>query len=136
MFGPLVERIQETGDSLPVNDIALGTLIEVLLQENQREIDMRLAMIAAAALVAMFGTGQVAAADGKAVFEKSCAGCHKAMSPKLTGDKAKWDVLLKQGAPALAASVIKGKGTMPPKGGAASEDDAKAATEYMLTQIK
>ena len=63
-------------------------------------------------------------------------GCHKMMSPKLTGDKAKWDVLLKQGKPAVIAAVVKGKGAMPAKGGAASDDDAKAATEYMLTQVK
>jgi cytochrome c5 len=97
---------------------------------------MKLAIISAAALAALFGMGQAAAADGKAVFDKACAGCHKMMSPKLTGEKEKWDPLLKQGKAALAASVIKGKGAMPAKGGAASDDDAKAATEYMLTQIK
>jgi cytochrome c5 len=97
---------------------------------------MKLKMIAIAGFAALFSMGQAAAADGKAVFEKTCAGCHKAMSPKLTGEKEKWDALLKQGKPALAASVMKGKGPMPPKGGAASEDDVKAALDYMLTQIK
>jgi hypothetical protein len=33
------------------------------------------------------GMGPVAAADGKAVYEKICAGCHSAMMPK-AGDKA------------------------------------------------
>ena len=97
---------------------------------------MKLALISAAAMAAMFSMGQAAAADGKAVYEKACAGCHKMMSPKLTGDKAKWDVVMKQGKPAVIASVVKGKGAMPAKGGAASDDDAKAATEYMLTQVK
>ena len=97
---------------------------------------MKLAVISAAAMAAMFSMGQAAAADGKAVYDKACAGCHKMMSPKLTGDKAKWDVLLKQGKPAVIAAVVKGKGAMPAKGGAASDDDAKAATEYMLTQVK
>ena len=97
---------------------------------------MKIAVIAISSVAALFSMGQVAAADGKAVFEKSCVGCHTAMSPKLTGEKAKWDALLKQGKPALAASVIKGKGAMPPKGGAASDDDVKAALDYMLTQIK
>ena len=97
---------------------------------------MKLAVISAAAMAAMFSMGQAAAADGKAVYDKACAGCHKMMSPKLTGEKAKWDVLLKQGKPAVIASVVKGKGAMPAKGGAASDDDAKAATEYMLTQVK
>ena len=97
---------------------------------------MKLKVIMIAGFAALFSMGQVAAADGKAVFEKSCAGCHKAMSPKMTGDKEKWDALLKQGKPALVASVMKGKAPMPPKGGAASEDDVKAALDYLLTQIK
>lgn len=97
---------------------------------------MKFAVITIASVAAVFSMGQVAAADGKAVFDKTCAGCHKMMSPKLTGDKDKWDALLKQGKPALLATVIKGKAPMPPKGGAASDDDVKAALDYMLTQIK
>ncbi len=97
---------------------------------------MKFAVITIASVAALFSVGQVAAADGKAVFDKTCAGCHKAMSPKLTGEKEKWDALLKQGKPALLATVIKGKAPMPPKGGAQSEDDVKAALDYMLTQIK
>jgi cytochrome c5 len=79
--------------------------------------------------------GQVAAADGKAVYDKSCKGCHSAMKPK-TGDKEAWAPLIKQGADALTASVVKGKGAMPPKGGAASDADVKAAVEYMMSQGK
>jgi len=77
----------------------------------------------------------VVAADGKAVFEKSCAGCHTAMPPKL-GDKAAFAPLIKQGLDAVSASVIKGKGAMPPKGGAASDAEAKAAVEYMFSKSK
>jgi len=84
---------------------------------------------------ALMAGGPVAAADGKAVYEKSCAGCHKMMNPKM-GDKAAWAPLIKQGADALTASVMKGKKPMPPKGGAASEADAKAAVEYMISQNK
>jgi cytochrome c5 len=72
---------------------------------------------------------------GKAVYEKSCKGCHAAMKPK-TGDKEAWAPLIKQGADALTASVIKGKGIMPPKGTAASDADVKAAVEYILSQSK
>lgn len=97
---------------------------------------MKFAVISAAVMAALLGMGPAAAADGKAVYDKSCAGCHKMMSPKLAGDKAKWDVILKQGKPAVIASVVKGKGAMPARGNAASDDDAKAATEYMLTQVK
>jgi cytochrome c5 len=79
--------------------------------------------------------GQVAAADGKAVFEKSCKGCHTGMNPK-AGDKAAWAPLIKRGAKDLTASVMKGKAPMPPKGGAASEEDVAAAVQYMMDKGK
>jgi cytochrome c5 len=87
------------------------------------------------AISLLFGASPATAADGKAVFEKSCAGCHKAMSPKLT-EKDKWAPILKQGTNAMVASVVKGKGVMPPRGGAASNDDVKAAVEYLQTLVK
>lgn len=96
---------------------------------------MKRAFFAAGAVAALLAAGQVAAADGKAVYDKSCKGCHTAMKPKL-GDKEAWAPLINRGADALTASVIKGKGTMPPKGTAASDADVKAAVEYMLIQSK
>jgi len=98
---------------------------------------MKLAVITFTSFAALLIAGQASAgADGKAVYDKACAGCHTAMSPKLTGEKAKWEPLLKQGNAALTASVIKGKGAMPPKGGAKSDAEVKAAVDYMVTQIK
>ena len=96
---------------------------------------MKRAIFVVAATAASLTMGQVAAADGKAVYDKSCAGCHAAMQPKL-GDKAAWAPLIKEGASALTASAIKGKGAMPPKGGAASDADVKAAVDYMISQAK
>ena len=96
---------------------------------------MKRAMILAGTVVALMVGGQVAAADGKAVYDKSCKGCHTGMKPKM-GDKAAWAPLIAQGADALTASVIKGKKPMPPKGGAATDDDVKAAVEYMISQNK
>ena len=86
-------------------------------------------------MAVLVSTGQVAAADGKAVYEKSCKGCHSAMKPK-TGDKAAWAPLIKKGSAALTAAVVKGKPPMPPKGGAATEADVTAAVEYMISQSK
>jgi cytochrome c5 len=77
----------------------------------------------------------VAAADGKAVWDKSCAGCHKVLAPKF-GDKAAWAPLIKKGAAELTAVVIKGKAPMPPKGGGASEADVRAAVEYIISQMQ
>jgi cytochrome c5 len=57
------------------------------------------------------------------------------MPPK-TGDKAAWAPLIKRGAEDLTASTVKGKGAMPPKGGAASEGDVRAAVDYIISQMK
>jgi cytochrome c5 len=102
---------------------------------STEEHQMKRVFLVAVTVAALLAAGQVAAADGKAVYEKSCKGCHAAMKPK-TGDKEAWVPLIKQGADALTASVIKGKGVMPPKGTAASDADVKAAVEYMLSQSK
>ncbi len=96
---------------------------------------MKRVMILAGTIAVLMVSGPVAAADGKAVYDKSCKGCHTAMKPKL-GDKAAWAPLIKQGDAALTASVMKGKPPMPPKGGAANEADVKAAVEYMMSQGK
>jgi len=87
------------------------------------------------AAIASLAAGSAAAADGKTVWDKSCAGCHAVMAPK-TGDKAAWAPLVKRGAADLTASVMKGKAPMPPKGGAATEADVKAAVEYLIDQMK
>ena len=96
---------------------------------------MKRVMILAGTVAALMVGGQVAAADGKAVFDKTCKACHTAMKPKM-GDKAAWAPLVAQGADALTKSVMKGKKPMPPKGGAANEADVKAAVEYMISQNK
>jgi len=80
------------------------------------------------------------AADGKAVYDKTCVACHAsgvANAPKL-GDKAAWAPRIATGKDALVTSVLKGKGAMPPKAGAADlkDDDIKAAIDYMVGASK
>lgn len=89
--------------------------------------------IAAAAL-------PVLAADGKAVYDKTCVACHAsgvANAPKL-GDKAAWAPRLATGKDALVAAVVKGKGAMPPKAGAATlkDDEIAAAVDFMIAAAK
>jgi len=77
---------------------------------------------------------------GKKLYETACVACHStgaAGAPKL-GDKAAWAPRVKAGIDGLAASAIKGKGAMPPRGtaGAASDADIRAAVEYMVSQAK
>jgi cytochrome c5 len=79
-------------------------------------------------------------ADGKAIYEKACTVCHVAgvAGAPRTGDKTAWAPRIKQGPDALYAATIKGKGAMPPKGGAVqlSDDQVKAAVDYMIGQSK
>ena len=96
---------------------------------------IRAIFVVLGAAIASLAAGSAAAADGKTVWDKSCAGCHAVMAPK-TGDKAAWAPLVKRGAADLTASVMKGKAPMPPNGGAATEADVKAAVEYLSDQMK
>ncbi|MDO9406754.1 MAG: c-type cytochrome [Polaromonas sp.] len=81
----------------------------------------------------------VAAGAGEALYKQACAVCHVAGvagAPKF-GDKAAWAPRVGAGLDALTATVIKGKGAMPPKGGStAPEADIKAAVQYMLAAVK
>ena len=79
------------------------------------------------------------AAATPALFMQICAVCHAqgvAGAPKL-GDKAAWAPRVAQGIDALTASVIKGKGAMPPKGGStASDAEIKTVVTYMVNAAK
>jgi cytochrome c5 len=79
-------------------------------------------------------------ADGQKTYQASCQACHAtgaANAPKL-GDKEAWAPRIATGVDAMLAVAIKGKGAMPPKGACAActDDDLKAAIEYMVSQSK
>jgi len=105
------------------------------------------APVAAAAVQAAVATTTAAAPAAAAktdaapaIYGQVCVACHAAGvagAPKL-GDKAAWGPRLAGGVDGLTASVIKGKGAMPPKGGAAAASDAdiKAAVTYMVASVK
>ena len=92
-------------------------------------------------VLATMGVASTAmAADGKAVYEATCAMCHAAGvagAPKF-GDKAAWAPRIATGKAALVASVLKGKNAMPPKGGNAAlkDDDIAAAVDYITAAAK
>ena len=80
------------------------------------------------------------AADGKGVYEKTCAVCHAtglAGAPKF-GDKAAWAPRIATGINTLHNSALHGKNAMPPKGGnmALSDADVMAAVDYMVSAAK
>lgn len=89
---------------------------------------------------ALFAAPGAIAADGKVIYAQTCAQCHAnglAGAPK-TSDKLAWSQRLAMGREAMTATVLKGKGAMPPKGGNASlsDDEAKSAMDYILSQVK
>ena len=93
----------------------------------------------AAAPAAAPASATVAAGAGEALYKQACTVCHAAGvagAPKL-GDKAAWSARLGLGVDGLTASVIKGKGAMPPKGGSAASDaEIQAAVQYMLASVQ
>ena len=100
------------------------------------------AAILPAAAAAAAPVTLVAAANsgaGEALYKQACVACHAAGvagSPKF-GDKAAWAPRIATGIDALTASVIKGKGAMPPKGGSAASDaDIRSSVEYMVSAAR
>ena len=101
------------------------------------------AAVMAATIVA--AVGEPAKADAGAagavplLYAQVCQVCHAAGvagAPKL-GDKTAWAPRLAQGIDGLTASVIKGKGAMPPRGGSTAPDaDIKAVVSYMVSTVK
>ena len=86
----------------------------------------------------LLGVSGSVLADGQKTYQTSCQACHAtgaAGAPKF-GDKAAWAPRIATGIDAMLAVAIKGKGAMPPKGACAScsDDDLKAAIEYMVSQ--
>lgn len=82
---------------------------------------------------------KLSADAGKKIYDSACMACHGSGvlgAPKL-GDKAAWADRIKQGPALLHEHAIKGIRGMPPKGGsAASEDEVKAAVDYMAAAAK
>jgi cytochrome c5 len=86
---------------------------------------------------------KLAADAGQKLYQSACQVCHGAGiagAPKF-GDKAAWAPRIAQGPAVLNDHAIKGftgkAGMMPPKGGSsASDDEVKAAVEYMVNAAK
>jgi cytochrome c5 len=95
--------------------------------------------LAAAAAAATPGAAKVDAAAGKKLYDTACTACHAtgvAGAPKF-GDKAAWAPRIQTGLDALTASVIKGKGAMPPRGASTATDaELRSAVEYMVAAAK
>lgn len=86
------------------------------------------------------GLSGLSSDTGQNIYDKSCRSCHKSglLGAPKTGDKAAWAPLISGGTDPLVQSAIKGKGKMPAKGGNSSltDDEIKAAVDYMIEQSK
>lgn len=93
---------------------------------------------AEAAPAAAAAAVKTAAATPPALYA-TCSACHAAAvagAPK-SGDKAAWAPRLALGVDGLTASVIKGKGAMPPRGGTSGTDaEIRAVVVYMVDSVK
>ncbi|MFP4263275.1 MAG: c-type cytochrome, partial [Halomonas sp.] len=76
--------------------------------------------------------------DGEALYGSAgCAACHDsgAAGAPVLGDADAWAERIEQGTDTLYESAINGKGAMPAKGGSsASDDEVKAAVDYMVEE--
>jgi cytochrome c5 len=91
---------------------------------------------AAAAPAAVAG----GARSGQDVYQASCFACHgtgAAGAPKV-GDAGAWGPRVAKGIDGLMNSALNGLNAMPPRGtcGNCSDDDLKAAVEYMVENSK
>ncbi|MET3999502.1 c-type cytochrome [Marinobacterium sp. MBR-109] len=94
--------------------------------------------ITAATLLSLPLSVQAMSADE--VVQKHCVACHQAGlggAPKMD-DKAAWAPRIATGVDAMTATVLAGKGAMPPKGtcGSCSEDEIRAAVEAMTSPLQ
>jgi len=88
----------------------------------------------------LLGVSGSVLADGQKTYDTYCQACHNtgaANAPKL-GDKAAWEPRIAAGMDALMANATNGKNAMPPKGTcmSCSDDDLKAAVEYMVSKAQ
>lgn len=92
------------------------------------------------ALILALLAAPVAAADGKAVYDKFCYQCHRTGvddAPK-TGNKADWAPRLAQGMATMYKSVIEGKGSMDPRLNRPelTDEEIKASVDYLASLVK
>jgi len=159
-----IRAMPAKGGNPDLDDLEVAGAVAFMVNKSGgkfKEPDLKAAPAAAAAAPAASGNAEVpaasaqgaqvasatpnkpAAVDGKKVYDTACAACHAAGvagAPK-TGDKGAWAARIKQGNNTLYDHAIKGfqgkNGMMPAKGGSsASDDEVKAAVDYMVAASK
>ncbi|HSO08207.1 MAG TPA: c-type cytochrome [Pelomicrobium sp.] len=134
------DNMPARGGQADLTDAEFKKAVLYMFQQGGGQAGAAAAPAAPAPAAAPAPEKTAAAADGEAVYNKACVACHAtgaAGAPK-QGDKAAWAPRIAQGKDALYTAAIKGKGVMPPKGGATSLSDAevKAAVDFMVAKSK
>lgn len=83
----------------------------------------------AALVVALVAQGAARADSGEDVYRSACAKCHDAGLAKAPrpGDKGAWEKRIAGGLAPMVKVAVKGKGTMPAKGGVKTLSDLQVA---------
>lgn len=138
LMSPVIDGDTQTADMSPE---AVEKRIKPVGQLNTGE-PIAAAAAPAGPTAAAEPAAPAAARSGDAVYNASCIACHGAGiagAPKM-GDKAAWADRIAQGTDTLFQHAIEGfqgkTGVMPPRGtcGTCSDDELKAAVEYMVSQ--
>jgi len=128
------------GGMAELTDVEMRRAVEFLFKTNTKPPTTSAAVPSGALAATAPARAAEAGGAGEKLYKQACTACHAAGiagAPK-TGDKAAWAPRMTLGVDALVASVVKGKGAMPPRGAAgnASDADIRAAVEYLVAQAR
>ncbi len=138
-FGLAAEDITATDTNVAELTKPVG---QVAIAEEKSENSVEQNIVVADATAAEDSNG----GDGESVYNGLCVNCHgiaalAAMIPQ-AGDAAAWRARIEKGVDVLYGNAINGYtgelGMMPAKGGnpALSDDEVKAAVDYIINQVK
>lgn len=135
-----------------VYTLTAGRFAGAPIQADPQQVAARLAPVGKVSTTAAAGGGAApaaasaepatAAADapGAALYNRLCHTCHAAgvAGAPLLGNKEAWQPRIDQGLDVMLQTAINGKGAMPPRGTCTdcSDDQLRAAIEYMVSQVK
>ena len=132
---------------LGLNSVVAGALKGAPADMSDEAVALRIAPVAQLNTGAAIEPEAPAAApvaagarSGQDIYQSTCFACHgtgAAGAPKV-GDAAAWGPRIASGMDAMMNTALNGKGAMPARGtcGNCSDDDLKAAVEYMVENSK
>ncbi len=125
----------------PLTNKSFNSAADAGASSGADEAELRIQPVAGFALAKADAAAATSAPkDGPTVFNSVCGACHNtgaAGAPKVD-DKAAWAPRVATGTAALYNSALNGKNAMPARGGVPtlSDDEIKAAVDYILTKVK